>query len=87
MTLTRALSELGHRDQGCRRCQSALREKVHQVTVDGKISSFLRFTKGLRRRLRPRSRPAGVVPLAISSMEGPVMMSKLYERRSTFTGL
>jgi hypothetical protein len=87
VTLTRALSELGHRDQGCRRCQSALREKVQQVTVDGKISSFLRFTKGLRRRFGPRSRPAGMVPLAISSMEGLVMMSKLYERPSTFTGL
>ena len=57
------------------------------MTVDGKISSFLRFTKGLRRRFGPRSRPAGMVPLAISSMEGPVMMSKLYERPSTFTGL
>jgi len=31
--------------------------------------------------------PAGVAPLAISSMEGAVMMSKLYGAPSTFTGL
>jgi hypothetical protein len=30
--------------------------------------------------------PKGVAPLAFSSMEGPVMMSKLYGAPTTFTG-
>jgi TetR/AcrR family transcriptional repressor of nem operon len=87
VTMKHALSEPGHRGRGADDAQPALREKVQQAMDPWQDLIVRAVHEGIANGEPDlEDVPKGVAPLAFSSMEGPVMMSKLYGAPTTFTG-